>query len=82
MLTPSTGPLHKPFSHVGSYFVPLQLVNTYIFSTLNDVMCIEYYENNIDIDIDIDNIDNNKVDIDPILGGSQRRLPKSLGPLV
>lgn len=45
-------------------------------------MCIEYYENNIDIDIDIDNIDNNKVDIDPILGGSQRKLPKSLGPLV
>lgn len=53
---------------LGSSFILLKVLNTYMFSSVNDAMCVEYYEND-------------RGDIEPLSGGSQR-LPKSPGPLV
>lgn len=61
-LTPSSGPLHESSSCLGNPCVLLQLV--YTFSSLSDIICIDYYENN-------------RRGTKPVLGRRQGRFPKS-----
>lgn len=61
-LMPSSGPLHESFSCPGKLCVLLQLV--YTFSSLSEIICIDYYENS-------------RRGTKSILGGRQGRFPKS-----